>query len=63
MSHNYEETLRINEGCKKEQQAKTLITAKIFGITAVPYMISPNNIVRKGGFTNKNEFQQFLARK
>ena len=63
MSHQYEDKHRVEEGCKKEEQTKTLITAKIFGITAVPYMISPNNIVRKGGFTKANELQQFLARK
>jgi len=61
MNHSYTSDDAVIKGCQPEKQLKTLATAQIIGVTAVPFMIAPNNKVRKGGFNIKGQLGQYLA--
>ncbi len=61
MSHDYPAEMHRKAGCRPEKQAKTLITAKIIGVDAVPFMIAPNHTIRKGGFHEPDGLKTFLA--
>ena len=62
MEHDYPEGMHAESGCKQEKQTRTLVTAKILGINAVPYIISPTSLTRRGGFDNAEQLRAFLER-
>ncbi len=61
MSHHYASTDIAQKGCQPEKQLKTLATAQVLGVRAVPYIIAPNGVTRTGGFTKKEGFGKYLA--
>lgn len=60
ISHNYNDLKSHDKNCNPQKSMKTLATARVFGVNAVPFSISSNHITRRGGFKTNKELIDFL---